>query len=312
MSGEASTTAMARPIRIGTRGSLLAKQQTELVLHELRARHPSLEFVVHTIQTAGDRNQKDRISTFGDKGVFVRSIEAALLNKSIDMAVHSLKDVPGGQSHPALTLAAFSVREDPRDVLVASSAQSLEGLPPGSRVGTSSLRRRAQLRELRPDIEFVDIRGNVETRLNKVQAGQYDAVVLAAAGLKRLGLEPQVTEYFPADRFVPDAGQGVIAVQTRTSDHAEELARSADDLTSRTVVTAERAVAEALEADCRSPVGAFARLRGDRLLLNGMAAFPDCSFVAREQAEGSPGDAHALGIELGLALRRRLENRSIY
>jgi hydroxymethylbilane synthase len=304
--------AMARPVRIGTRGSRLARQQTELILRGLRARHPSLEFVVHAIQTAGDRNQKDRISEIGDKGVFVKSIEAALLDERIDMAVHSLKDVPGGQSHPALTLAAFSPREDPRDALVARRDEALEQLRPGSRVGTSSLRRKAQLREIRPDLDLVDIRGNVETRLGKVHTGEYDAVVLAAAGMKRLRLEAGVTQYFPAESFVPDAGQGIIVLQTRASDPAEEVARSIDDLTSRTVATAERAVADALEADCRSPVGAFARVRGDRLLLSGMAASADCSFVARYELEGAPAAAQALGREVGLSLRLRLQNRSIY
>ena len=305
-------TAVTGAVRIGTRGSPLARKQTEMILRELRERHPSLEFVVQTIQTIGDRNTDDRISDIGDKGIFVRAIEAALLDESIDIAVHSLKDVPGDDQHPRLTLAAFSAREDPRDALVARCGGRLEDLPNGSRVGTSSLRRRAQLREARPDITVVDIRGNVETRLDKTLEGDYDAVILAAAGLKRLGLERYISEYLSPDHFVPDAGQGIIVVQTRTGASAQTLVGSIDDAKSRTIATAERAVAQALEADCRSPVGAFAALTGEELSLIGMAASEDCDVVVREKLKGPASDALALGHQLGHTLAKGLENRCLY
>jgi hydroxymethylbilane synthase len=305
-------TAVTGAVRIGTRGSPLARQQTDLIVCELRERHPSLEFVVQTIQTIGDRNTNDRISDIGDKGIFVRAIEAALLDESIDIAVHSLKDVPGDDQHPRLTLAAFSAREDPRDALVARHGERLEDLSSGSRVGTSSLRRRAQLHEARPDVTIVDIRGNVETRLNKTLAGEYDAVILAAAGLKRLGLERHISEYLSPDHFVPDAGQGIIVAQTRTGASAQTLVGSIDDAKSRTIATAERAVAQAIEADCRSPVGAFAVLTGEDLSLIGMAASEDCDFVVREKLQGPASDALALGHQLGYTLAKGLENRSLY
>jgi hydroxymethylbilane synthase len=287
---------------LGSRGSALALRQTEIVAAALRARYPDIEIAVRTVETEGDRVQDRPISQLGDKGVFVRAVEAALLAGMIDLAIHSLKDVPADVSVPGLRLAAFTVREDPRDCLIAREEQSLAGLPPGSRVGTSSLRRRAQLQALRSDLVAVPIRGNVDTRLRKLREGEYDAIILAAAGLCRLGLEGAVTEYLPVEQFTPDAGQGIIAVQAREDDPAGVLAAAIDDPASRAAAVAERAVVRALHADCRSPVGAYAEIEGERMLLRGMAADEDGERLRRASVEGSVGEAEALGAELGRRL----------
>jgi hydroxymethylbilane synthase len=299
-------------VTIGTRGSALALRQTELVVSALRERHPSVRFAVKTIQTGGDRNQRDRISQIGDKGVFVRPIESALLSGEIDVAVHSLKDVPSDVQPDGLVIAAFSPREDARDVLIARHGATLDHLAPGSQVGTGSLRRRAQLNEVRPDLAVLDIRGNVDTRLRKLDAGEYDAIVLAAAGVRRLGLEARVSQYLSVTRFVPDAGQGIIAIQTRAGDDSAALISSIDDADSRAAALAERAVVQALGADCRSPVGAYADPTDGGGVLIGMAAPEDCSFVVRERVDMMASDPGAAGHRLGLSLRRALDASSVY
>jgi hydroxymethylbilane synthase len=233
-----------------------------------------------------------------DKGVFVRAIEEALLEGAIDAAVHSLKDVPAEHEQPTLELAAFSSREDPRDV-VLSHLGNLMDLPVRSTVGTSSPRRILQLAALRPDLTPAEIRGNVETRIRKLDDGEYDALILAAAGVRRLGLAARVTEYLDPATFVPDAGQGIITVQVRRGDRVGELVRSIDDSPSRTCATAERAVVRALRANCRSPVGAYAYVRDDRLSIVAIAARAADAPLCRDQAEGAPQEAASLGWALG-------------
>jgi hydroxymethylbilane synthase len=287
---------------LGSRGSALALRQTEIVAEALRARQPDIEIRVRTVETEGDRVQDRPISQLGDKGVFVRAVEAALLAGTIDLAVHSLKDVPADISVPGLHLAAFIAREDPRDCLISREGLELAALPPDSRIGTSSLRRRMQLQALRPDLMAVPIRGNVDTRLRKLRGGEYDAIILAAAGLHRLGLADVVTEYLPVDRFTPDAGQGIIAVQARDRDSAGAPAAAIDEPASRAAATAERAVVRALNADCRSPVGAYAQIEGERMLLRGMAADEDGGRLRQSSVEGPLAAAEALGAELGRRL----------
>lgn len=299
-------------LTIGTRGSALALRQTELIVSAVRECHPSVRCVLKTIQTGGDRNQRDRISQIGDKGVFVRPIEAALLSGEIDVAVHSLKDVPSDAQPDGLVLAAFSPREDARDVLITRSGVALDDLAPRSRVGTASLRRRAQLNEVRPDLAVIDIRGNVDTRLKKLDAGEYEAIVLAAAGVHRLGLEARISQYLPVAQFVPDAGQGIIAIQTRTGDDCEGLISSIDDADSRAAALAERAVVRALGADCQSPVGAYAELADGEGVLIGMAAPEDCSFVVRERVALPSSESEATGHRLGRSLRKALGASSVY
>jgi hydroxymethylbilane synthase len=249
------------------------------------------------------------VSQLGDKGVFVRNIEAALLSGEIDLAVHSLKDVPSDDDVPGLKLAAFSPREDARDVLVSRDGKLLADQALGAIVGTSSLRRRSQLRACRPDLRVKDIRGNVDTRLRKLRDGQYDALILAAAGLVRLGFGDQITEYFHIDLFTPDAGQGILAVQTRCDDWLDEITERLDDPYSRLAAGAERACVRALGADCRSPVGAYASLVGDEMLIVGMAAREDGSQLRRYIVRGTASESIELGRELGSRLLHALALR---
>lgn len=293
---------MTKGLALGTRGSKLAIRQTELISNLLRESFPGIDLRTVIVETEGDRLQDRPLSQFGDKAVFVRAIERALLDGTVDVAVHSLKDVPADVETPGLTLAAFSARADPRDVLVSRSGGPLAALPGGSRVGTSSLRRRVQLAALRPDLIAADIRGNVDTRLAKVRNGEYDAIILAAAGMVRLNLEESITEFLPTDAFVPDAGQGIMAAQTRIGDYAEALANQIDDTESRYRATAERAVVRALGAGCRSPVGAYATREGTRMRILAVAASPDLRRLERIEDSGPYDDPVGLGTRVGRRL----------
>lgn len=289
-------------IALGTRGSKLAIRQTELISNLLREHFPGVELRTVIVQTEGDRIQDRPLSQFGDKAVFVLAIERALLNGTIDLAVHSLKDVPADVETPHLALAAFSARADPRDVLVSRSGASLADLPPGSRVGTSSLRRRVQLMAVRPDLVSVDIRGNVDTRLRKVREGNYDAIILAAAGLVRLGLDNDISEYLSIEEFVPDAGQGIMVVQSRTGDDAAAMASAIDDTDSRRRAEAERAVVRALGAGCHSPVGAYAARDGAVMQVRAVVATPDLRRLERIEDSGPFEDPEMLGARVGRRL----------
>lgn len=289
-------------IALGTRGSRLAIRQTELISNLLRERIPRVELRMVIVQTEGDRLQDRPLSQFGDKAVFVRAIERALLDGTVDLAVHSLKDVPADVETPHLTLTAFSTRADPRDVLVSRSGVSLADLAPGSRVGTSSLRRRVQLMAVRPDLVSVDIRGNVDTRLRKVREGNYDAIILAAAGLVRLELDAAITEFLPVDVFVPDAGQGIMVVQSRIGDDAAATAAQIDDKDSRRTAAAERAVVRALGAGCHSPVGAYATRDDGVMRIRAVAATSDLRRLERIEEVGPVEDPEALGARVGRRL----------
>lgn len=293
-------------VRLGTRGSALALRQAEMTADLLRHHDCHVQVEVVVIRTEGDAVQDRPISQFGDKGVFVRAIETALLDGRVDLAVHSLKDVPADVEHPDLMLAGYSARADPRDVLVSRGGEDLAGLPAGARVGTSSLRRRAQLMAARPDTVAVEIRGNVDTRLRKLANGEYDAVLLAAAGLHRLGREDRITQYLPLDLFVPDAGQGIIALQTRRDSPAREWAVAISDPASMVAALAERAAVRSMQADCRSPVGVHARLRSAEVQLLGMSAREDGGGLVRHELRGQATTAEALGAEMGRELLHRM------
>lgn len=295
-----------RPIIVGTRGSELARRQTNRVVEALRGRFPDQEFVVRTISTLGDRVQDVPLNQFGTTGVFSREIERQLVDGAIDLAVHSLKDVPPGDA-PGTVLAAFPERLDPRDVLVSVDGRRLDQLRPEDRVGTSSTRRLAQLRAYRPDLTFVeDLRGNVDTRLRKLFEGRYDSIVLAAAGLIRLGREEVISEYLPTSVCLPDAGQGILAVQARQDDSfVRGLAASIDDPAARAAAYAERAVLSAFGGGCKVPVAALARIDRVTIHLEALVATPDGSRVIRDQLAG-PLDRPA---ELGHALWQRLAER---
>jgi len=280
-------------VRLGTRGSRLALVQCEQVAAALRAHGARVEVVV--IRTSGDRLAQVALADFGGKALFVKEIEEALLASQVDVGVHSLKDMPAAL--PAgLVLAAFPAREDPADVLLTRGPGGWDGLPRGARVGTSSLRRRALVLARRPDLRPEPIRGNVETRIEKLGAGACDATILAAAGLRRLGLAPPHLTALPVEEFVPAVGQGILAVEAREADREVlELLRRLDDTRSRSEAVAERAFLERLGADCHTPVAGHARHDGSALTLTGVVASLDGLTVVRSQATGEPRKAEQLG-----------------
>lgn len=299
---------------LGTRGSKLALAQSEMLAARLRAAHPGLAVELQIINTKGDRLLDVALSAVGDKGLFVKELEQALLAGEVDLCVHSCKDLPS-QLPARLALAAFSERADPRDVLVipakASAASlSLLDLPPGAVVGTSSLRRAAQLRALRPDLELRDVRGNVDTRLRKLAASQYDALILAAAGLDRLSLTAAGDRFesdgasfvawrIPSDQMLPAVAQGILAVECRADD-AATLARLAalDHGPSRAAALAERAFLRRLEGGCQVPIAAYATLADGQLTLRGLVGTLDGATIVRGERAGDPAAAEGLGVAL--------------
>jgi hydroxymethylbilane synthase len=280
-------------VKLGTRASALARAQTELVAALLVAARPGLECSVSVISTAGDRTQEsgEPLPSIGGKGLFTEELERALRDGEIDVAVHSLKDLPT-EDAPGVVIGALSARDDVRDCLVARSASSFADLPEGAVVGTSSLRRSAQLAALRPDLEIRSIRGNVDTRVRKVADGEYDAAVLAAAGIRRLGLDDVVTEWLAADTMLPAPGQGALAMQCREEDAAVlALLDSVDDTKARSETTAERAFLRALGGGCAAPVAAFAvSTTTPQVRLQGLVASVDGGHVVRVTGEGEPQD----------------------
>ncbi len=297
---------MAR-LTYATRRSLLALAQCRALVTRLKALHPDLELVELQVVTSGDRIQDRPLSEVGGKGLFVKEIEDALLDRRADFAVHSIKDVPGVLPR-GLSIRCVPVREDARDVLVAPRHGTLAALPPRARVGTSSLRRMVALRAVRADLDLVPVRGNVDTRLRKVDASEYDAIVLASAGLRRLGLEARATEVLAPEVSLPAIGQGALGVECRDAD-AETIARLAalHDAPTATCVAAERGVLIALEGDCRTPIAAYAERRGPNLWLRAFAADPDGSHVRHAEREipwpATEPEAHAFGLDVGNGLR---------
>lgn len=291
-------------LRVGTRGSRLALTQTTTAARAVAAAG-GLEPELVTIRTEGDV-LTGPLSQMGGTGVFATALRAALLAGSVDLAVHSLKDLPTAPV-PGLEVAAVPEREDPRDALCARDGLTLSGLPSGAKVGTGSPRRAAQVRAARPDLEIVDIRGNVGTRLGRVAPGDLDAVVLAASGLRRLGLEDAITELIDPSVMLPAPGQGALALECRTEDVSGDTPLAAalaavDHLETRLAVTAERALLTRLEAGCAAPVGTFARIEDGVLVLDVVVADPDGSRVMRRSgrtAERGVDDARALGHRLG-------------
>ena len=282
-------------LRLATRGSLLARAQSALVAEALHAEHPGIEVELVRVQTEGDVDRSTPLRVLGGRGVFVRAVEQALLAGKANIAVHSLKDVPTTEPE-GLTLAAILRRGDPRDALVASEGRRLAALPAGARVGTSSQRRALLLRALRPDLNVVDVRGNVDTRLRRVADGEYDAVLLAAAGLARLGRLDEATQIFEAVEFLPSPGQGAIAIQCRSDDAAARaLVAALDDAATRAAVEAERGILAELGSGCALPVGAFAQVEGGLLALRAMVGDEEGTGVRFGDAAGPIDDAEALG-----------------
>jgi hydroxymethylbilane synthase len=283
-----------KTIRVGTRGSRLAVAQTELALGALRKAHPELRFEVITISTKGDVDKRP-LFTMDAKGIFEKEVNEAVRNEGVDFAVHSLKDVPSDLSSE-LVVACIPKRASPNDVLVNDKNQKLDELVPGSLVGTSSLRRAVQLTNSRPDLKVKPIRGNVETRVKKVISGEFDAVVLAEAGLTRIGMKDVIVERFKIDEFIPAPGQGAIAIVCRRDDtKTAQMLRSIEDPRSRAEITAERALIEKVEGGCRFPLGAVAVTKNDKITLYASIFSADGTKGIRLKTTGSAKNPEKLG-----------------
>ena len=286
-----------RPLVVGTRASRLALRQTAIVAEALRASRPDLEIETRTIRTEGDRRQSVSLEALGGQGVFVKDIERALAAAEIDLAVHSLKDMPA-TTPDGLTIGAVLERGDVRDALVSRDGATLADLPAGATIGTDSRRRAVQLLALRPDLRPTSVRGNVDTRVRKVETGELDAVVLAAAGLERLGLLDRASQVFDMDEMLPAVGQGALSVEARADDdELLTLLRDVDHGPTRAAVTAERAYLRRLGAGCRLPVAAFGSLDGGRLRLRGLLADGD-GRTHRAELEAAAADAETVGAAL--------------
>lgn len=298
---------MKKIIRVGSRESRLAMVQTEWVVNEIKKKHPELEFEITGIKTKGDVLLDTRLDKIGGKGLFVKELEYAIISGAIDFAVHSLKDMPA-EIPEKLTIAAVSKREDPRDVLVALAGHKLKDLPNGAVIGTSSVRREVQLSVIRPDLRFKTLRGNVLTRIKKLIDCEYDALVLAAAGLKRLGLEERCIEYFDIEDVIPAVGQGILAIEARRSDNPGFLIDSIHDTDSFRTAQAERAFMIKLNGGCSVPLAAHAVIDGQHMEMNGMLASEDKSKVFRAKVKGSKYDAENLGMQLAELILKQSRN----
>ena len=294
-------------LRIGTRGSPLALAQARQVRTHLAAAHGigEDEIALEVIRTSGDMIRDRPLAEAGGKGLFTKEIEEALGAGRIDLAVHSAKDMPT-ELPAGLTIAAVLPREDARDVFISRKAATLADLPPGATVGTASLRRQALVKQRRPDLAVVPLRGNVETRLRKLEAGEVDATLLALAGLKRLGLEAAATAVLSLDEFLPAVGQGIIAIEARGDDARTcALLRAVDHADSATALAAERAYLAVLEGSCRTPIAGHAVVRAGRLAFRGLIVKPDGSAAFEAAREGAAADAVALGADAGRELKAR-------
>lgn len=290
---------MKQSFRIGTRGSKLALWQAHHIKSLLIDKFPELQPEIEVIKTTGDTLLNSPLSEIGGKGVFVKEIEEALLSKTIDIAVHSMKDVPTVLPE-GLSIAAVVTRHDPRDAVVSKNGISLKELPTGSSVGTGSLRRASQLHHHYPGLSIVSIRGNVDTRIRKLKEGnEYDAIVLAVAGLERMGLEEEITEIISTDIMLPAPGQGIIGIESRLDDKdTTEILREINHSETEVQATAERAFLYRLGGDCNVPVGCQATLDGEMLNLSGIVSSPDGKNIIKRAILGPREEAWQLGVEL--------------
>jgi len=283
-----------RPLRIGSRGSILARWQAEFVRKQL-FQLTGMEAEVVIIKTSGDKMQQAPLTQIGGKGIFIKELEEALLDESVDLAVHSVKDIPT-DTPSRLFFPAVCRRDDVRDCLVSNNGTMLANLKQGARVGTSSLRRQAQLRHYRPDLDIRELRGNVDTRLRKVESGEYEAIVLSKAGLDRLGWSAKITEPLSTDISLPAVGQGAIAIESRVKDQeAAQILEKLNDEETRTVIIAERALLAALQGGCQVPLGAWARVERGELVMEAVVCSVDGKQYVRQKATGPPSEAAELG-----------------
>ncbi|HTE42828.1 MAG TPA: hydroxymethylbilane synthase [Steroidobacteraceae bacterium] len=289
-------------LRIATRQSKLALWQAEHVAASLRAAHPSLQVELVKMTTQGDRVLDRPLAEIGGKGLFIKELEVALAEGRADIAVHSMKDVPS-ELPPGMLLAAMLPRADARDAFVSTHYPAFDALPQGARVGTSSLRRQCQIRAVRGDLQLIPLRGNVDTRLRKLEEGEFDAIILASAGLIRLGLGDRIKQFLSVEQSLPAVGQGIIGIECRSEDFAsQEYVRILNDLDANSCIAAERAFALRLEGSCQSPIGGFAELSGVNLKLHGLVASIDGAEVYRDTLIGPRKNA----VELGRMLAERI------
>jgi hydroxymethylbilane synthase len=283
-----------RPLRIGSRGSILARWQAEFVRKQL-FQLTGMEAEIVIIKTSGDKMQQAPLGQIGGKGIFIKELEEALLEEGVDLAVHSVKDIPT-DTPSRLCFPAVCRRDDVRDCLISHSGTLLANLKQGARVGTSSLRRQAQLRHYRPDLDIRDLRGNVDTRLRKVEGGEYDAIVLSKAGLDRLGWSQKIAEALSTDISLPAVGQGAIAIQSRVKDEeAGEILGKLNHEETRTVIIAERALMAALQGGCQVPMGAWARIERGELVMEAVVCSVDGVQYVRQKTTAAPDQAAELG-----------------
>ena len=286
-----------RPLRIGSRGSILARWQAEFVRKQL-FRVTGVEVEIIIIKTSGDKLQQSPLTQIGGKGIFIKELEEALLDETVDLAVHSVKDIPT-ETPGRLFFPAVCRRDDVRDCLVSSKGTKLANLRQGARVGTGSLRRKAQLRHHRPDLDIRELHGNVDTRLRKVESGEYEAIVLSKAGLDRLGWSQKITEALSTEISLPAVGQGAIAVESRAKDvEMGEVLAKLDDAETRTSIIAERALLSALHGGCQVPLGAWARLERGELVMEAVVCSVDGSQYVRQRASAPPDQAAQLGEQM--------------
>jgi hydroxymethylbilane synthase len=291
-------------LKIGTRGSRLALSQSEWIKTQIGALYPDLRVEIIRIKTKGDRILDSPLSMIGGKGLFVKEIEDALLRGDVDLAVHSIKDVPADLPD-GLHLPVFPEREDPRDVFISAAYNSLDELPERATVGTGSLRRSAQLLHIRPDLDVVSIRGNVDSRLRRAESGDIQAVILAVAGIKRLGLSPKKLQILPIDRFLPAIGQGALGLEIRhEDDRVLDLIEFLNHKPTELAVRAERAFLKRLEGGCQVPIAGYGRIEGEDIILNGMVAELDGSRMIKGELRGKGDRPEELGIRLAESLLR--------
>ncbi len=292
-------------LRVGTRGSALALAQTRWVVERLKEKHPGPVIEVVPIKTTGDRMTSVALSVIGGKGVFVKEIEEALLRGEVDLAVHSMKDLPS--EIPAdLVIGAVPAREDPRDVFISGDGRRLEQLKPGARIGTGSLRRGLQLRRLVPSVEVVSIRGNLDTRIRKIEREKLDGIIVAAAGLRRMGWEDRATQFLPVETMIPAVGQGALAIERRRGDDdVAEVVSFLNDPVTEQAVTAERSFLAVLGGGCQIPVAAHATIEGDRLNLRAIIGTIDGAVVLSEEVRGPAAEHVRLGRSLAEGILSR-------
>jgi hydroxymethylbilane synthase len=286
---------ITKTLKIGTRGSALALRQTEMVVERIKKSYPGVAAEIVVIRTTGDRLQDVSLALIGGKGVFVKELEEALIRRDVDIAVHSMKDLPA-ESPEGLVIAAIPEREDPRDVLISRGNVKLERMPSGARIGTGSLRRACQLLNFLPDIQVVSIRGNLDTRIKKIDNENLDGIVVAAAGLRRMGWRDRISQYIPPEIIMPAVGQGALGLEVRADDsEIRELVAFLNDQKTAVEVAAERAFLKVFGAGCEIPLAAYAKIEKDELVISGLVGDFDGNDIIRDRIRGPVSENEVLG-----------------